>query len=370
MALLETRDLTFAYNNRQERPSLDAVNIQIGEGRRTAILGANGAGKSTLFYHFNGVLKPKGGEVLYKGVPLDYNRDKLRDLRSEICVVVQNPDEQIFSSTVEEDVAFGPMNMNLERDEVDRRIEDALDMVGMSEYRMRPSTQLSYGQRKRVSLAGALAVRPKVLILDEPTAGLDPQMSREVMELVDELCCTGTTVIISTHDVDLAYTWAEDIHVLVGGKHIFSGAPEKFFTDPESTALAGLCRPHAFSVSSCVASIRGEPQAPYPRTNSQALARLAPKGTVGGRVRLVPVSDSIPSIGKGAPIGAYGFKSKKMANEAGLELDYVFDALEMCMLDAVQGRDSVLLIDDSMKAMAKSRIERLTEFGVKTEVVL
>jgi len=370
MSLFEVKDLTYKYNSRQTKASLDNVNLKVEEGRRTAILGANGAGKSTLFYHFNGIFKPSSGVVLYKDKPLDYSREALRELRNDICVVVQNPDEQIFSSTVESDVAFGPMSMELPRDEVDARITEALDMVGMSEFRLRPSTQLSYGQRKRVSLAGALAVRPKVLILDEPTAGLDPQMAREVMELIDQLCCTGTTVILSTHDVDLVYSWAEDIIVLNHGDLVYSGEPEEYFTDAEKTAYAGLCRPHTFSVNSYVSKMRGSPEAPYPRRTSQFIAKMAPDGTTAGKVRIVSVKEGTQPVQADCAVGAYGYKAKKFVQEAGVDADYMFDALEMCMQDAVKGKDSILYCDESMVQMAADSVRSLESFGMKAEVIL
>ena len=175
--ILEARDLTYSYEKKDGSPmSLKGVSLGIRPGVRTVILGANGAGKSTLFYHFNGVFKPKSGEVLYRGIPLCYDKEILYQLREDIAVVVQNPDEQIFSSTVEEDVAFGPMNQNLHPSIVEGRIQDSLFKVGMEEFRYRPTTQLSFGQKKRVAIAGALAMEPKVLILDEPhgAQGADP----------------------------------------------------------------------------------------------------------------------------------------------------------------------------------------------------
>lgn len=371
MPLFELRDVSYRYNTRQERPSLKEVSATIAGGRRTVILGANGAGKSTLFYHLNGIFKPEKGEVYYNDSLIEYSREALRSLRSDVCVVVQNPDEQIFSSTVEEDVAFGPLNMGLPRDEVEQRVVDSLVKVGMEAYRLRPSTQLSYGQRKRVSLAGALAVDPKVLILDEPTAGLDPQMAQEVMELIDHLCCAGTSVIVSTHDVDLAYAWADDVHVLRHGRMVYSGVSEGFFEDPVQTAFAGLCRPHSFSINSYITRIRGDPETPYPRSNSQLLARLT-AGTVDpGTVRIVPVNLGMPSVDcTDVSVGAYGAAAKKAVKEAGVFVDYAFDALEMCMIDAVKGKDSILFCDASMTQIAADRIRSLERFGVRPGVVL
>ena len=287
--ILEARDVTYVYGSRNGgNASLKNVSLGIREGVRTVILGANGAGKSTLFYHFNGVFKPTEGELFYRGIPMSYQKEHLFELREDVAVVVQNPDEQIFSSTVEEDVAFGPMNLNLHPDIVEARIRDSLFKVGMEDYRYRPTTQLSFGQKKRVAIAGALAMEPKVLILDEPTAGLDPQMSQEVMELVDQMCLAGTTVIISTHDVDLAYAWAEEIHVLRHGTLVYSGEPEQFFNDRDSVALAGLTLPHTFSVNRSLEAIRGQPEAPYPRTNSQLQPAPGEALPAGGGVRQPP----------------------------------------------------------------------------------
>ncbi len=368
--ILETRGLTYAYTTRQAEPSLDSVSVRIAEGARTAILGANGAGKSTLFYHFNGIFKPKSGEVLYKGRPLEYTREALSALRNEISVVVQNPDEQIFSATVEEDIAFGPMNMGMERDEIEKRIQSSLFKVGMEEYRTRPTIQLSYGQRKRVVLAGALATEPKVLILDEPTAGLDPQMSQEVIELVEELIASGTTVIISTHDVDLAYSWADEVHVLRRGKLAYSGKPEPFFEDRVQTYMSGLVLPHTFSVNHSVQSIRGLPAAPFPRTNSQMLCKMLPDGASVGRVRLVPVSDSLPEAPDGGRVGVYGSNARRLFRAADRAPDFHFNAVEHCLMEAISGRDSVLYCDEGLKGAILERIGSMREFGKAVEVVM
>ena len=367
--ILEARDMTYSYEKKDGSPmSLKGVSLGIRPGVRTVILGANGAGKSTLFYHFNGVFKPKSGEVLYRGIPLCYDKEILYQLREDIAVVVQNPDEQIFSSTVEEDVAFGPMNQNLHPSIVEGRIQDSLFKVGMEEFRYRPTTQLSFGQKKRVAIAGALAMEPKVLILDEPTAGLDPQMSQEVMELVDQMCMTGTTVVISTHDVDLAYAWADEIHVLRLGHLVYSGRPEDFFRDRESVALSGLSLPHTFSVNHSLEAIRGLPEEPYPKTNSQLLAKLSPPDAAFGRITVRP----IPSDGNIDPgdavVGVYGFKAKKLFRDIGRRADINFNAIEGCCLSAMQGHDAVIYCDPELAATIRYRIAGLTRFGRVPEV--
>lgn len=368
--ILEARDVSYAYEKKEGSPlSLKGVSLGIREGVRTVILGANGAGKSTLFYHFNGVFKPKSGEVLYRGIPLSYEKEHLYQLREDIAVVVQNPDEQIFSSTVEEDVAFGPMNQNLRPSIVEGRIRDSLFKVGMEEYRSRPTTQLSYGQKKRVAIAGALAMEPKVLILDEPTAGLDPQMSQEVMELVDQMCLTGTTVIISTHDVDLAYAWADEIHVMRLGHKVYSGKPEDFFSDREAVALSGLSLPHTFSVNHSLEAIRGLPEAPFPRTNSQLLAKLSPDDAVFGRIRVEPIPEEGDVDPGDAVVGVYGFRAKRRFREVGRTANIGFNAIEGCCLSAMQGNDAVIYCDPELADTIRYRVASLSRFGRVPEVV-
>ena len=368
--IIQTEELTYSYHLKQPRPSLDKVSVTINRGVRTVILGANGAGKSTLFYHFNGIFKPKKGKVLFNGQPLDYSKDALSELRSKISVVVQNPDEQIFSATVEEDIAFGPMNCGMPKDEIERRIKESLFKVDMEEYRYRPTIQLSYGQRKRIALAGALAIDPEVLILDEPTAGLDSKMSQEVIELAEQLCVKGTTVIISTHDVDLAYAWAEEIHVLRNGKLVYSGEPEPFFSQPDQVALAGLALPHTFSVNDSVERIKGNPPEPYPRTNSQLLSKIGPHVPALGHITIIPVTDSVPEIGDNGRTGVYGFNTRHVLREKGMTTDYTFNSIECCMIDALNGRDSTIYCDTDLVEFVKNHAESLERFGRKTEVTV
>ena len=161
---------------------------------------------------------PRAERSLFEERPLKYDQKSLAALREQVAMVLQNPDDQIFSTTVEEDVAFGPMNLLLEKEEIERRIDEALHLVGMEDMRQRPTQQLSFGQRKRVSLAGALAMKPRVLIMDEPTAGLDSEMVHELMELSDELNHSGMTMIMSTHDIETAYEWADEMMVMHQGR--------------------------------------------------------------------------------------------------------------------------------------------------------
>ncbi len=359
--LLETKGLSYSYASRKHAKPLDGVSIKIDAGVRTAVLGANGAGKSTLFYSLNGIFKPKSGEVLFKGSPLEYTREALRELRSAVCVVVQNPDEQIFSSTVEEDVAFGPLNMGLPRDEVEERIVDSLTKVGMLEYRYKPATHLSYGQRKRVALAGALAVDPEVLILDEPTAGLDPKMTSEMLEIIDLLTATGTTVIMSTHDIDMAYSWAEDAHILSSGHSVYSGPPQGFFSDERKVLDAGLVMPRITKLHESLGFNKGDP-----RTVSQLLACM--DGSVG-KIELHTIEEGVVDP-EGRCISVVGPTARKLLKESEIKVDLQYDALERACIVALGGNDVVMYTDKTSIDAVANKIRSLSRFGRSPEVVL
>jgi cobalt/nickel transport system ATP-binding protein len=374
--ILETKDLCYRYEGSRSL-SMDHVGIKIKKGVKTILLGANGAGKSTLFFHFNGVFKPDSGKVLYNGREIEYKKKALAALRSEISVVLQNPDDQIFSATVEEDVAFGPMNLDLPMEEVEERVNEALFQVGLLDIRDRPTAQLSYGQRKRVAFAGALAMKSKVLILDEPTAGLDPQMSQEVMELAEQLHHAGTTVVISTHDVDLAYAWADEIHVLRRGNLVYSGESEGFYTDPTEVHLAGLMPPSMFAINENLESIRGKSdKSPYPRTMTQLLCKMDHADVRPGTLICVPVgksaeagaigrlSDSNPEL----RIGVYGTDARRSAYADRARVDFVFNALESCLMECIIGRDAVLLHDDNITDLIGRTAAELKLFGTDIRV--
>jgi cobalt/nickel transport system ATP-binding protein len=367
--MIETRDVCFDYHHRTR--ALQDVTLKIARGQKTVILGANGAGKSTLFLHFNGVLRPRAGEVLFEGAPLGYGHKALSLLREQVSVVLQNPDDQIFSSTVEEDVAFGPLNLGLPRGEVDSRVDEALALTGLEALRERSSQQLSYGQRKRVALAGALAMRPKVLIMDEPTAGLDTQMVGELMELTDKLNEQGMTIILSTHDVDMAYNWADNVHVLDKGRLVFSGTPEGFFSRPRVVYETGLVLPTLYELNRLTMAALELPDHPHPKSSSELVAKTR-DGTLG---RLwVHVCDGSGGLAKGpspqATAGIYGPASRCIADKVPLNLEYPYNGLEGCLGEVLLGRDAVLILDPGLTGRVKKKIERLDKvFGRKIETV-
>ena len=229
---IEVKDLTYAYPD--GTPALQGVSFGAEQGEVTGILGSNGAGKSTLFLNLNGVLTPQGGQVLLDGKPVSYARRDLPELRRRVGLVFQDPDDQLFSADVYRDISFGAVNLGLTETEVRRRVEDAMARTGVSALRDKPTHALSYGQKKRVAIAGVLVMEPSVMILDEPTAGLDPQGVSDIMHLLTELRDSlGMTILIATHDMDIVPLYCDYAYLLSGGKVILEGAPEALFAQPE-----------------------------------------------------------------------------------------------------------------------------------------
>ena len=236
--MLEVKDLKYSYN--ADYQALKGVSLKVEKGEMIALLGKNGAGKSTLFLHLNGIYQPDEGKVFIDGEELKYDKKSLLKFRQKVGIVFQNPDDQIFAPTVEEDVAFGPLNLGLSMEEVQDRVTEALERVGMSGYEKTAPHHLSGGQKKRVAIAGILAMKPEIMVLDEPTAGLDPQGVEDLSKLLDELNGEGITIIISTHEVDLVPNYANRVFVLVDGILIGEGTPKDIFAQPEILEKANL----------------------------------------------------------------------------------------------------------------------------------
>ena len=236
--MLEVKNIKYAYNS--EYQALKGVSLKVEKGEMVALLGKNGAGKSTLFLHLNGIYEPDEGQVFIDGEELKYDKKSLLKFRQKVGIVFQNPDDQIFAPTVEEDVAFGPLNLGLSMEEVQDRVEHALARVGMTGFEKTAPHHLSGGQKKRVAIAGILAMKPEVMVLDEPTAGLDPQGVVDLSKLLRELNDEGITIIISTHEVDLVPDYATRVFVLVDGLLIAEGTPKEIFSQPELLEQANL----------------------------------------------------------------------------------------------------------------------------------
>ncbi|MBP2132886.1 cobalt/nickel transport system ATP-binding protein [Methanomicrobium sp. W14] len=204
------------------------VNFIAGRKQRIAVIGANGAGKSTLFKHLNGILKPTSGEVLIHGEPV--SKSNIKEIRKLVGIVFQNSDDQIFSPTVEQDIAFGPTNLGLDDKTIEHRVSEVLRILDIENLRDRPPHHLSGGEKKRVAIAGILAMEPQILILDEPTAGLDPKGVSDLVSFINRLPDDyGITVIFSTHHVDLVSEIADYIYVMDKGQIVAQGKTHEIF---------------------------------------------------------------------------------------------------------------------------------------------
>lgn len=244
--IVEVKDLCYRYPHLDSN-ALDKINLKVFKGERVAVLGANGAGKSTLFKHLNGILRPHSGEVVLKGEAV--TKKNIRTCRETVGIVFQDPDDQVLAPSVEEDIAFGPINMGLSRKEVETRVKEALEMVGLTGFEERAPHHLSGGQKKLVAIAGILAMRPEVIVLDEPTAGLDPLSSARVLELIMKMNRElGITLLLSTHDVDVVPYFAERVFVLHHGRLEADGNPDKIFNDPELLRKAHLRLPRVAEI--------------------------------------------------------------------------------------------------------------------------
>lgn len=243
-AIVKTEQLTFSYNTGEGTAPivLDGVDLEIREGSFVAILGHNGSGKSTLAKHMNAILLPTGGKVWVSGMDT-LDEARLLDIRSTVGMVFQNPDNQIVANVVEEDVAFAPENLGVPSEEIRIRVDEALKLVGMYEYRTHAPHLLSGGQKQRIAIAGVIAMRPRCVVLDEPTAMLDPIGRNEVLNTIRRLNREqGVTVVLITHHMDEA-AQADRLVVMSKGKIIADGPPKTVFQDVEGLRAVGLSVP-------------------------------------------------------------------------------------------------------------------------------
>lgn len=237
MVMLRIRDVQYRYHDGTR--ALTGVTLDIRRGEFLAILGPNGSGKTTLLKHLNGLLKPLKGEILLEEKSLTQYSSK--EIFQRVGIVFQDPNDQLFAPTVWEDVSFGPMNMGLTRDEINRRVDKALSLVSMTPYVNKGVDALSFGQKKRVCIAGVLAMKPNILILDEPTCGLDPAGVTSIMTLLKELNKVhGITIVMATNAVDLVPLYMDRLAVMYNGNVLTVGAPERVFSDTDKIRNACL----------------------------------------------------------------------------------------------------------------------------------
>ncbi len=239
--IIKIENLSFSYNE-TEKPVLSGIDLEIERGSFVAVLGHNGSGKSTLAKHMNAILCPSSGKVYVNGMDTA-DEDKLLDIRGTVGMVFQNPDNQIVASVVEDDVAFAPENLGVPTPEIRRRVDEALKCVGMYDFRMHAPHLLSGGQKQRVAIAGVIAMQPECIVMDEPTAMLDPIGRREVLQAVARLRReTGMTVVLITHHMEECIS-ADRLVVLTGGHISADGTPREVFSQVEKMHSAGLSVP-------------------------------------------------------------------------------------------------------------------------------
>lgn len=239
--MLKTENLFYSYDNGLKKIDavLDNLNLDIKKGEFVAVLGRNGCGKSTLAKHFNGLLIPLGGNVYVNGIN-SKDDDKIWDIRRQVGMVFQNPDNQIVANVVEEDVAFAPENLGVPSEEIRKRVDEALKTVDMYEYRKHAPHLLSGGQKQRVAIAGAIAMRPECIVMDEPTAMLDPMGRAEVIETILKLKAKeNMTVVLITHYMEEA-ALADRVVVMDDGKIVLNDVPKKVFSEVELLKKLGL----------------------------------------------------------------------------------------------------------------------------------
>ncbi len=237
--LFEFKDVHYNYPG-QEWSALQGFRVSIPEGEKIAVVGRNGSGKSTFFLHCNGLYQPQSGKVYFKGKALAYNRKSLKWLRQQVGLVFQNPDNQLFSASVAQDISFGPLNLGLDTNEVRRRVLVAAELCKITNLLERPTHTLSGGEKARVALAGVLAMEPDVLIADELMASLDPWVRLTIFEILQQFYDQGKTILMATHNLSVVRYWASFVIVVEAGQTIFSGSPKALLENKQFLDETGL----------------------------------------------------------------------------------------------------------------------------------
>ena len=370
--ILEARDVRYRYPHGME--AIRGISFHVRRGEKVALVGPNGAGKSTLLLMFNGMLRPDSGLLLFDNQPIRYDGGSLRELRRRVGFVFQNPDRQIIAPTVYQDVAFGPTNLGLPEEKVQVAVEAALRNVGLTGFERRPPHQLSSGEKKRVAIAGVLAMDPDLLVLDEPTSNLDPAGSEDIMELLEELKGNGKTIFISTHDVELAYPWADRVILLRGGEILQEDSPEVAFADANLVRKARLSVPVLLDLHQELERRGLLLPGKRPRTvldMINTIERATWKGAPGPFYGTIHVCN-VDGTGRealsrwlsghgGISLGAMGTRAKQRAAEEGLTLDFSYGVIDKCILKALNGRSSLILTVGGMVQQVERRVSDFKE---------
>lgn len=263
--ILETVHLCYSYD--RKKIALQDVNLSVRKGERIAVLGSNGAGKSTCFLNLNGVLTPDSGKIMYRGTEI--TKKNRNELRKHVGIVFQEADNQIIASTVAAEVSFGPMNLKLPTAEVKRRVAEALECMNLMEMKDRPPHYLSGGEKKRVCIADIVAMDSELFLFDEPSSSLDPFNTVIFEAVLDKLRIMGKTLLISTHDVDFAWRWADRALVFAGGRLVADDVTCRIFQDESVMTQANLRKPVLMDVCSRLAAHGLVPNGAYAKDTEQ-----------------------------------------------------------------------------------------------------
>ena len=237
--VIEALDVSYTYDGNDER-ALDGLNLKIRRGTKVAFMGGNGSGKSTFFLCLNGIRRPDTGKICIDGEAIEYTRKDLLNVRGRVGIVFQEPDDQLFSASVYEEISFGILNLGADEETARREVESVIKELEITPFQDRPAHALSGGQKKQVAIADILVMHPEVMILDEPAAALDPKHTKKVQQIVDHLTEKGITVLMATHDIDYAYAWADEIILMHEGKVIRQGTPFDVCSDRSALKTASL----------------------------------------------------------------------------------------------------------------------------------
>jgi cobalt/nickel transport system ATP-binding protein len=366
--ILEARDIHYRYPRGLE--AIRGISFHIRKKEKIALVGPNGAGKSTLLTMLNGMIRPESGIMLFDNEPVRYDAASLRVLRKRVGFVLQNPDRQIIAPTVYQDVAFGPTNLGYCDDDIREAVTRTLRHVGLEGFERRTPHQLSGGEKKRVAIAGVLAMDPDVLVFDEPTSGLDPSGSEDIMELLDELNHAGKTIIISTHDVELAYPWADRAILMLEGKILQEDIPEIAFGNPESVRRAHLSLPTLLELHMELQQRGLLSGGKKPRTvldmmqSIETLLEKSPPPARHGTITICNVDNATGeelsvwiSARNDISVGAMGTRAKQQAEAFEIHLNFTYGVIDKCILKALLGEDSLILTTESMVRRVQQRVD-------------
>ncbi len=270
--ILKAEDLYFSYDDENSH-SLNGLSLEIKRGQKVAFMGSNGSGKSTFFLCCNGIHRPSSGTLYFNGEPVTYDKKGLLKLRSKVGIVFQDPDNQLFSASVYQEISFGILNLGVSEEEAKKEVEEVIDYLEITPFRHKPTHSLSGGQKKQVSIADILVMHPDIIILDEPAAALDPKHTTMVNQIVNRLTESGITVLMATHDVNYAYEWADEIMLFHEGKVLMHGTPADVFSNKAVLAQTNLEPPAVLELfdSLCMKGIL-KPTLPVPK-NLKALEK-------------------------------------------------------------------------------------------------